>query len=139
MATNQSSREKTVKSMFQLLKNDVWTIDRTLLYSYYDKSNIYVVGNILDNYRDYFDQFLEEVELPERFYYQPAAFSEYLYGTPDLDFLILYFARIATMLDFKKPKIMVLPRTRLTEINKLMTEYKNVVDSSYNNPSPPVL
>lgn len=139
MATNQSSREKTVKSMFQLLKNDVWTIDRTLLYSYYDKSNIYVVGNILDNYRDYFDQFLEEVELPERFYYQPAAFSEYLYGTPDLDFLILYFARIATMLDFKKPKIMVLPRTRLTEINKLMTEYKNVVDNSYNNPSPPVL
>ena len=60
-----------------------------------------------------------EMEVPKKFYYQPAAFAENYYGTADLDFLVLYFAKMTSLFEFTKPKIKVLPSSRLLEINRL--------------------
>lgn len=135
MAVNQSSKEKTIKSMYKSLERDLWTIDRTLLYGYYDGNNIYSTESILDNFRDYFEQFVIEVDVAEKFFYQPTAFSEYYYGTPDLDFLVLYFAKIPTMLEFNRKKIKVLPKSRLAEVGRLMSAYREDIESSYKNPT----
>ena len=137
---NVSSDAKTVKGMFTLLENDNYSIDHILYYCKFKNSDdktqsIVECGNILDNYRDYFDKYLITVDVAKKFYYQPAAFAENYYGTPDLDFLVLYFARMSTMFDFNKPKIKVIPRARLLEINRLFTEYQDDVKNSYNNPS----
>lgn len=134
MVKNSSSSEKTVKSMFTALSDDNWTIDKTLLYGKYNKKAVLVIGDILENFRDYFEQFVVEVDVPERFYYQPAAFAEFYYGTADLDFLVLQFARMTTLFEFTRPKITVLDRSRLIEFNKLTATYKPEVLESYKNP-----
>ena len=134
---NSSSKEKTVNNMFALLDNDNYTIDKTLLYCDYNETGFQIeFSNIMNNYRDYFEQYLEEMEVPERFFYQPAAFSENYYGTPDLDFVVLYFAKMKSLFEFTKKKIKVLPKSRLLELNRLFIEYKEEVKDSYENPTP---
>ena len=134
---NSSSKEKTIKNMFALLDNDNYTIDKTLLYCDYNETGFQIeFSNIMNNYRDYFEQYLEEMEIPERFFYQPAAFSENYYGTPDLDFVVLYFAKMKSLFEFTKKKIKVLPKSRLLELNRLFIEYKEEVKDSYENPTP---
>ena len=136
---NISSNEKTIKKMYTVLPDDNYNIDKILYYCKYDLDNnteIQVeLGNILDNYRDYFEKYLIEMDVPERFYYQPAAFAENYYGTPDLDFLVLYFANMQSLFDFKRPKIKVLNKTKLLELNRLFVTYKERVAKSYNEPT----
>lgn len=132
---NVSSKEKTIKGMYSLLESDTYTIDKVIKYCKYDNDIIVSFGNILDNYKDYFDQFLEEITLDPKFYYQPAAFAESYYGTPDLDFLVLYFANMTTLFQFNTKKIKVLPPSRLLEINRLFIEYKSIVKDSYSSPT----
>lgn len=135
MVSNISNNENTLKSMLSVMNSDNYTIDKSILYcTYKNKDNIYQYTNILDNFRDYFEQYLVEMEVPKKFYYQPAAFAENYYGTADLDFLVLYFAKMTSLFEFTKPKIKVLPSSRLLEINRLFTEYKDEVKDSYNNP-----
>lgn len=135
MPINSSSKEKTVKSMYSALSSDNWTIDKVTLYAKYNNKCIVPAGNILDNYNDYFSQFLEDANVDKKFYYQPAAFSENYYGTPDLDFIVLYFARMFSLFEFNKPVIKVLPKTKLVELNKLLVQYKNKVENSKANPT----
>lgn len=135
MISNVSSKEKSLKGYILMADSDNYTIDKTLLYcNYKDKSIQVAYSTILDNYRDYFEQYLEDVEVPEKYFYQPAAFSEYYYGTPDLDFLVLYFAKLFSMFDFTRKKIKALPPSRLVELNRLFVEYREEVKDSYNNP-----
>lgn len=134
MASNISNNEKTLKTMFQVMDSDNWSIDRFILYSNYN-GNVMITGNILDNYRDYFEQFLITVDLDRKFYYQPMAFSNYYYGTPDLDFLVLYFASIPTLFEFNKEKIKILPKTKLEDIIRLANFYKENVEESRVNPT----
>lgn len=133
--SNISNREKTVKTMFSLLEDDSYTIDKTLFYCYYKSTDKMVeLGNVLDNYRDYFELYLVDADVPEEMYYQPAMFAEKYYGTADLDFLVLYFAKMVSLFEFRVPKIKVLPKSRILEINKLFTQYKKDVSGSYKNP-----
>lgn len=134
MAKNISTEKKTLKEELATASNDIWCADRFMLYGNYLDKIILPDGNILDGFYDYFSNFLEEVELPERFYYQPAAFSENYYGTPDLDFLVLYFSQIPTLFEFNKKKIKVLPVTKLNELNQIAINYKLKVKNSYENP-----
>lgn len=134
--TNVSSKEKTVKGTYQLLPSDNFSIDKFIYYCHYRTKEYQVeLGNILDNYRDYFETQLVEVTLPEKFHYQPAAFAENYYGTPDLDFLVLYFSKISTLLEFNKETIKVLPQTEMLKINRLIVQYKNEVQHSYDYPT----
>ena len=133
--SNASSMQNTIKDMVDMMDRDNYTIDKTLTYCRYKTmSSQVVLGNILDNYRDYFEQFLIEEKLDKKYWNQPAYFAEDYYGTPDLDFIVLYFAKISTLFDFKKDKIKVLPRSRIPELNKLFVEYRTIVKNSYNNP-----
>lgn len=132
---NVSNKEKTVKSMYSLLPNDNYTVDKMILYCKYPDGTIIELGNILDNYRDYFEQFLVDADVPESMFYQPAAFAEFFYGTPDLDFLVLYFAKMLSLFDFKKSKIKVLPKAKLLDVSRLFLNYKKTVEESYKNPT----
>lgn len=135
MAKNLSTRETTIKSMLASMSNDIWTIDKTLFYCNYDDKAIIQSGTILDDYYDYFQQFLIDVDVPEEYFYSPSYFSEFMYGTPDLDFLVMYFANITTLFDFNKRKIKFLPKGRLGEINQLIMHKKQEIEKSYKNPT----
>jgi len=134
MPKNSSNKEKTIKSSMRLMNSDFWTIDNFSLYMNYSGLAQLPDGFILDDFRDYFDQFLEEIDLNEEYYYSPSLFAHHYYGTADLDFLVLYFAKIPTMFEFNQPRIKVLPITALTDLNKLAVEYKQIVKSSKANP-----
>ena len=133
MITNPSTKEKTIRMMYQLLSGDVWNADKFIKYGNYLGTADIVDENILDNYFDYFE--LEDIEVPEKFFYQPAAFAEYIYGSPDLDFIVLYFSKIPSMCEFNKKKIKILSPARLTELNKIAVKYKEQIDYSYSYPT----
>lgn len=133
--TNPSNNEKTIKNYLLFSDSDNYVVDKILLYCNYNNENIIQFGNILDNYRDYFDKYLIDYDVPERFYYQPAAVAEAYYGTPDLDFLVLYFSKITSLLDFNKPQIKILDKTKMPEINRLFVSLQDSVKESYNNPT----
>jgi len=135
MPKNGSNIEKTIKNKMRLMAGDFWTVDNISLYSNYLDIAILPDGFILDSYKDYFEQYLEEIELKEEFHYSPTLFSEIYYGTPDLDFLVLYFAGIPSLFEFDSNKIKVLPITILTDLNKLIVVYKNTVKESKVNPT----
>jgi hypothetical protein len=134
MPRNDSSNEKTVKTMLLKSVNDFWTIDNISMYSNYLNLMILPDGFILEEYRDYFENFLVEVDVEEKYFYSPSLFSEFYYGTPDLDFLILYFAGMSTLFDFNAPKIKILPANSLLDLNKLMIEKRKEVRDSKENP-----
>jgi len=134
MAKNQSNSKKTIKDVFDAFSSDSWNIEKTLFYGNYENIITVPVENLLDKYRDYFENYLEEVEVPERCFYSPTMFSQIYYGTPDLDFLILYFANITSLFDFKKKKIKILPKTKLTELNQLFVKYKDEIENSNSFP-----
>lgn len=135
MAYNSSNKSKTLKDLFDSLPSDIWSIDRMQKFCNYRDVSIICDCLILDDYREYFDQFLEEVDVDEKFYYSPAAFAEYYYGTPDLDFLVMYFSKITTLFEFTKPKIKVLSLGKLKDLNQLIVYYKKEVEDSKQNPT----
>lgn len=134
MIKNYSSSQKTLKSQMMAFTSDVWCLDRVSLYSNYFNQVIIPDGYILDDYFDYFETVLVDMEVPEKYYYSPTGFAEYLYGDPALDFIVLYFSKIPTLFNFDKPVIKVLPPTLLKELNKLLMVKKKEVDASRENP-----
>jgi hypothetical protein len=91
-------------------------------------------GFILDEYRDYFENFLIDISVPEEYYYSPTLFAENQYGTPDLDFLVLYFAKMTSLFEFNKPVIKFLPVTSLSDLNKLIVQNRVNVRNSKADP-----
>ena len=134
MLTNKSNKEKTIKSELIASRGDAWKIDNFSLYSNYLGEVILPDGFILDEYRDYFDNLLQEIDLDEKYHYSPTLFAEDYYGTPDLDFIVLYFARMKTLFEFNTEKIKILPVSAMVDMNKLMVHYKEQVTQSRNNP-----
>ena len=119
----------------QELNTDTFCVDNLILYMNYLNIAQIPTGYILDDYREYFDSLLVETEVPETYFYEPAAFAKYLYGSPELDFLVLYFSKIQTALDFNKTKIKILPPERLADINQLILLNKDKVTESKENPT----
>jgi len=132
---NQSNKEKTIKTTLITMQNDFWTIDNVMLNCNYLDAVILPDGFILDEYRDYFENFLVDIDVPEEYHYSPSLFSEIQYGTPDLDFLILYFAKMTSLFDFNQPTIKFLPITSLSDLNKLIVESRVIIRNSRTNPT----
>lgn len=137
MATNHSNKASSVYEEFQSLSNDTWSLDNLLMFCNYQTISILPDFSILDEYSDYLQQedFIETVELDEKYYYSPQAFAEDYYGTADLDFLVLYFARIDSMFSFNRKKIRVLKRERLSDINRIIVKNKERVKENRSNPT----
>ena len=123
-------------TQIEQIPSDVWQIDNMELFCRY-KNNVFPIANILDDYRDYFEQdgFLEEISLDKKYYYSPARFAEDYYGTPDLDFLVMYFAKVTSLFEFNRKTIKVLSPERLRDVNRLIVKYKDVVKQSKENPT----
>ena len=137
MATNHSNKASSVYEEFQSLSNDTWSLDNLLMFCNYQKISILPDFSILDEYSDYLQQedFIETVELDEKYYYSPQAFAEDYYGTADLDFLVLYFARIDSIFSFNRKKITVLKRERLADINRIIVKNKERIKENRSNPT----
>jgi hypothetical protein len=132
---NPSNSEKTIKGTLRMLPTDTWSIDSVSLYCNYDDLFVLPDGFILDPYRDYFENFLEEIEVKEEFFYSPSLFSQVYYGTPDLDWMVLYFAKMTSLFEFNQSKIKILPLTSLLDLNKLIVFEKDKVRNSKSNPT----
>ena len=131
---NTSEKALTIKDMWNLMPSDNWVIDRSIYYCVYENASIVQLYFLLDKYYYYFQQFLVEVNIDEKYYYSPQLFAQDYYGDAGLDFLIMYFANITSNFEFNKPKIKVLDYTKLKDINKLFVRYKNIIDTSKTNP-----
>ena len=110
------------------------TVDRTLLYSNYLGVIQFPIGSILDDYREFLDELTVDSNVDSKFYYSPSAFSNHLYGTPELDYLVLYIAKCQTLFEFNKPKIKILPKENLKIINDIMILKKEEVQKSRTRP-----
>ena len=135
MATNISSKAQTLQEEIAAMGSDTWSAGKFILYGDYLGESVVPDGNVLDDYYDYFQQYLVEEDLPEEFHYKPAMFAYNRYGVAELDFLVMYFAQIPSVLEFNKKKIKVLPIQYLFEINEIAIKYKKKVTDSYNNPT----
>lgn len=131
---NTSEKALTIKDMWNLIPSDNWVIDRSIYYCVYENASIVQLYFLLDKYYYYFQQFLVEVNIDEKYYYSPQLFAQDYYGDAGLDFLVMYFANITSNFEFNKPKIKVLDYTKLKDINKLFVRYKNIIDTSKTNP-----
>lgn len=131
---NTSEKALTIKDMWNLMPSDNWVIDRSIYYCVYENASIVQLYFLLDKYYYYFQQFLVEVNIDEKYYYSPQLFAQDYYGDAGLDFLIMYFANITSNFEFNKPKIKVLDYTKLKDINKLFVRYRNIIDTSKTNP-----
>jgi hypothetical protein len=61
--------------------------------------------------------------------------SDALYGTPDLSFLILYFANMTHPSQFNRKKIKVLPKSKVALVlNDLKNMYGSQVHKNLENP-----
>jgi hypothetical protein len=134
MPKNKSDREKTIKSQILEMEADFWKIDAVETLANYTNRAIIPDGLILDDFRDYFENFIEEISLDPKYYYSPTWFAEDYYGSADLDFLVLYFAKIPTLFDFNTTTINVISKSALTDLNKLMVQYRSMITDSRTNP-----
>lgn len=138
MVKNSSNSTKTINELITALPGDTWSIDNLIMYCNYNNTGILPEYNILDDYRDYFEQngFIHEVPLDTKFHYSPQAFAYNYYGTADLDFLVMYFGKVTTLFEFNTPTIKVLASDRLKDLNNLIIAHKEQV--KLNNIEPPL-
>ena len=132
---NNSETSRSIKSMWELLPSDNWSIDRGLTYCCYSGASIVQDDLILDKYYSYFEQYIVDVDVDEKYYYCPQLFAADYYGDPSLDYLVLYFAGMTSNFDFTKPRIKVLEYSHLKELNQLYTFYRKTIDNSKTNPT----
>jgi hypothetical protein len=132
--SNPSQRETTVKDMVSMMPSDMWSIDRMTYYCKYQSASIVQESFLLEKFRDYFSQYLETITLDPKYYFSPSMFAEDYYGDAGLDFMVLYFANMSTLMEFCKPKIKVLSYSHIKEINQMVVRYKGAIDDSYSNP-----
>lgn len=135
MIQNPYSGIQTVYDFARLLLNNT-SIDVKdfFIQANYDNQIIFKYKNILLDYYDYFKEELETIDLEKQYHYQPALLSEKLYGTPDLDFAILFFAGITNVKDFDRPKIKVLPASKVGDLIKIKSIANQRVKESLTNP-----
>ena len=136
MATNSSEKQKTLYDMFQRFPSDIWTLDNLQTYCNYNNISIMPLNYILDDYKDYFEVngFLKEVELPKKYWYSPAMFAYDTYGTADLDFMVLYFAKKTSIFEFNTKKIQILDPERIKDINRIIVANKEFIKENKKNP-----
>lgn len=135
MLTNRSDNKSTIKEAIDISEFDTWNDNK--MYTLCNYRNEFIVPDefILDGYKKILSTELIEVPLKEEFRYQPAAFSADYYGTPELDFLVMYFSGIHTLLDFDKPKIKVLPEHMIRKLLEIVEKNKDKVEESKTNPN----
>lgn len=136
MPTNQSEKAKTLYDMFQSLPTDLWALDNLQTYCNYDDMSILPLATVLDDYIDYFEVngFLKEVDLPKKYWYSPAAFALDTYGTSDLDFMVLYFAKKTSLFEFNTKKIRILDPEHIKDINRIIVANKDYIKENITNP-----
>lgn len=142
MVKNVSDSAMTVKNMFATFSSDSWSVDKILEYCIYDNGDYAMevqYANILDKYRDYFENstngYIDTVKVPSKYYNDPSGFAEYYYGNAGLWFIVLYFAKIQTALDFNESSITVLRYDALNALNKLFLKYADEISDSKNDPT----
>jgi len=135
MIKNSSNSEKTIKTTIAEIPSDIWTIDKLQYYMNYNNIAILPESFLINDFDDYFENYLDEIDLDQKYFYSPSYFAEDYYGTPDVDFLVLYFAKIPTLFEFNKSKIKVLQSGKMKEINQIITKYKISVAESKDNPT----
>lgn len=134
MPTNKSNNEKTIRDEMLAMKSDVWNVDSFSTYNVYMDQVVLPSGFILDEYRDHFELSLEEIELDDKYHYSPTLFAEDYYGTADLWFLVLYFAKMKSLFEFNTPTIKVIPNSALVDLNKVLVKHSAEVKESRSNP-----
>ena len=73
---NISNSATTIKSMYDLLPSDTWSIDRCITFCCYDgKANVQDEC-ILDKYYHYLEQYVIEIDLDQKYYYNPQLFAK---------------------------------------------------------------
>lgn len=139
---NASSGATTVKSMMQEFPNDAWSIDHALYFGIYNNGEAIMQvqdGILLDRFRAFFEDptngYIDTVTVPEDCYYMPSLFAERYYGDAQLDFLVLYFAKIPSALEFDKPSITVLRYDAISLINTMFVRYRSAIEDSKANPT----
>jgi len=131
---NLSTSATTVKTMYELMPSDSWTLDKCVLYGNYDNASIVQTEILFDKYFSYLSQYLIELDVDKKYYYQPGLFAQDYYGDSALDFVVLYFAKMTSLFEFNKPKITVFDYAHIQDLNKIFTAYKNIVTDNKQNP-----
>jgi hypothetical protein len=135
MVKNASNKTTTIVDMMTAMNTSdlVQDVNFFMKCKYLQSMEVYY-NNIISDYRDYFDELLEEIDLDPKYHYQPMKFAEDTYGTPDLYFMVLYFANLTSLLDFNVPKIKILPASKIDIFLKLLTKYKNDIKANRESP-----
>jgi hypothetical protein len=90
--------------------------------------------SVLHRYRAVLMEGMREKKLPEKFRYRPEAFSEYLYGTPDLWYLVLMANSITTPQQFSGGKVKYIPPERVGTVLKIADQHKKDLSASRSDP-----
>ena len=133
--SNPSSKATTIKEEYNMLTNDTWTIDKVTLLGNYSNISIVQTDFILDKYEEYFEDYLIEINVDSKYYYNPAMFAKDYYGDPQMDMFVLYFAKMKSLFEFNKPKIKVLDYSHIKDLNKLFTTYKDQIEANHSDPT----
>lgn len=135
MIQNPFTNIHTIYDYARLLLNNT-SIDAKdfFIQANYADQVLFKYKNILLDYYDYFEGELEDFDLEAQYHYQPALLSEKLYGTPDLDFAILFFAGVTSVKDFDKPRIKILPASKVGDLIKIKSIANQRVKESLDNP-----
>lgn len=83
------------------------------------------LNSIIAKYKDYFDKYIDEVELTEEeqliYRYSPKKFSQDMYGTIEYWSIILYINECHSIMDFQPVKVKyVVPQSITDLINEIL-------------------
>ena len=89
------------------------------------------LNSIIAKYKDYFDKYIDEVELTEdeqmSFRYSPKKFCLYMYGTVEYWSIILYINECHSIMDFEPVKIKYIVPESITDIINEILILENLV------------
>lgn len=125
--------EQTVNNYINSLYDYMFNIGNLSTFSVYN--NILVSKpTILNRFLPYLKPYATKKVVDKKYYQRPSLFALDYYGSPELDWLVLYISGISNPIDFNVPIIDVLPINILNDLNKLIILNKEEVDLSKYKP-----
>ena len=134
MITNPSDNAQTIQEAINSSEGHLW--DTSNFFTYCSLKNITTMNDIiLDDYKSILMQVLDEEPLDVKYYYNPGLYALDKYGSQNLDFIVMYFSGMYSVLDFNKTTIKYLPKSYIRTINQLLLNNRDHVKKSKLEPT----
>lgn len=132
-STYNSARFASLDDSLAHSKNNPFVISNTSIHTQIN-DKIIKKGYVFKRFEFLLQEYTETSRVKITEYQHPEFFSQRVYGTPDLWYIVLWINGMRSFLDFNIENVKILTSQGLTILNRILEKYRNNINETKQNP-----